>query len=112
MKFAKRLRRYHRFAKIEALTDRGIQNPGGCNDSYTRIALEPNILAITAIEGPENLHIRAIMGVPSIMNPINLPDMGRMNGNWPLAARITCSWGQSGAEKRPPSPTRSLKPPR
>jgi hypothetical protein len=82
MKFAKRLRRYHRFAKIEALTDRGIQNPGGCNDSYTRIALEADMLAITAIEGPKNLHVRFKIGMPSIMNPINLPDMGRMNGNW------------------------------
>lgn len=40
------------------------------------------MLAITAIEGPENLHVRAKIGMPSIMNPINLPDMGRMNGNW------------------------------
>jgi hypothetical protein len=40
------------------------------------------MLAITAIEHPENLHVRTKIGVPSIMNPINLPDMGRMNGNW------------------------------
>jgi hypothetical protein len=40
------------------------------------------MLAISAIEGPENLRVRAKIGMPSIMNPINLPDMGRMNGNW------------------------------
>jgi hypothetical protein len=99
MKFAKRLRGYHRFAKIEALTDRGVQNPGGCKDSYTRIALEPNILAITAIEGPENLHIRATIGVPSIMNPINLPDMGRMNGNWESEGKTGSSRAQIPARK-------------
>lgn len=82
MKFEKRLRSYHRFAKNEAPTDRGVQNPGGCNDSYTRIALEADMLTITAIEGPENLHVRVKIGMPSIMNPINLPDMGRMSGNW------------------------------
>ena len=99
MKFAKRLRRYHRFAKIEALTDRGIQNPGGCNDSYTRIALEADMLAITAIEGPENLHVSVKIGMPSIMNPINLPDMGRMNGNWESEERIGYSPGQTPARR-------------
>ena len=104
MKFAKRLRRYHRFAKIEALTDRGIQNPGGCNDSYTRIALEADMLAITAIEGPENLHVSVKIGMPSIMNPINLPDMGRMNGNWPSVERTGSSPVPTPAAKRWPAP--------
>jgi hypothetical protein len=40
------------------------------------------MLAITPIEGPEDPHIRVKIGMPSIMNSINLPDMGRMNGNW------------------------------
>ena len=105
MKFAKRLRGHHRFAKNEALTDRGIQNPGGCNDSYTRIALEADMLAITAIEGPKNLHVRVKIGMPSIMNPINLPDMGRMNGNWQLGAKTTCSSDHRPVAARPPSPT-------
>lgn len=91
MKFAKRLRGYHRFAKIEALTDRGVQNPGGCNDSYTRIALEADMLTITAIEGPKDSHVRPKIGMPSIMDTINLPDMGRMNGNWPSIAKTRSS---------------------
>ena len=41
------------------------------------------MLAIIAIEGPEDSHVRAKIGMPSIMDTINLPDMGRMNGNWP-----------------------------
>ncbi len=41
------------------------------------------MLAITAIEGLEDSHVRAKIGMPSIMDTINLPDMGRMNGNWP-----------------------------
>jgi hypothetical protein len=49
------------------------------------------MLAITAIEGPKNLHVRFKIGMPSIMNPINLPDMGRMNGNWQSGAKTTCS---------------------
>lgn len=40
------------------------------------------MLAITAVDGSENLHVRAKIGMPLIMNPVNLPDMGRMNGNW------------------------------
>ena len=100
MKFAKCLRGYHRFAKIEALTDRGVQNPGGCKDSYTRIALEADMLTITAIEGPENLHIRVKIGMPSIMNTTNLPDMGRMNGNW----------GSAGKTGYLPGPTPARKP--
>jgi hypothetical protein len=39
------------------------------------------MLAITATERAENLHVRAKIGMPSIMDTINLPDMGRMNGN-------------------------------
>lgn len=83
MKFGKRIRGNQRCAKLETLTNRSIQNPGGREDRDPRIALEPNMLAITAIERAENLHIRAKIGMPSIMYPINLPDMGRMNGNWP-----------------------------
>lgn len=91
MKIAKRLRGHHGCAKIETLTYRSIQNPGGCKDRYSRMALKTDMLAITVIEGPENLQIRAKTGMPSIMNPINLPDMGRMNGNGPLAAKTTSS---------------------
>lgn len=45
------------------------------------------MLAITPIEGPEDPHIRVKIGMPSIMNSINLPDMGRMNGNWLSTAK-------------------------
>lgn len=110
MKIVKRLRRHHGFAKIETLTYRSIQNPGGCKDRYTWIALETDMLAITATERAENLHVRAKIGMPLIMNPINLADMGRMNGNWHWEERIICSWGQSAAEKRLQSPIRSWKP--
>lgn len=83
MKFEKRIRGRQWCAKLETLTNRSIQNPSGCQDRDPRIALDPNMLAITAIERAENLHVRAKIGMPSIMNPVNLPDMGRMNGNWP-----------------------------
>jgi len=81
MKIAKPLRGHHGFAKIETLTYSSMQNPGGCKDRYTWIALASDMLAITAIERTENLHVRAKIGMPLIMNPINLADMGRMNGN-------------------------------
>ena len=45
------------------------------------------MLAITAIEGPEDSHVRAKIGMPSIMDTTNLPDMGRMNGDWVLGER-------------------------
>ncbi|SEK03580.1 hypothetical protein MAA5396_04291 [Marinovum algicola] len=82
MKFEKRIRGRQWSAKLETLTNCCIQNPCRREDRNTWIALEPDMLAITAIERPENLHVRAKIGMPSIMNPINLPDMGRMNGNW------------------------------
>lgn len=91
MKIVKRLRGHHGFTKIETLTYRSIQNPGGCKDRYTWIALETDMLAITATERAENLHVRAKIGMPLIMNPINLADMGRMNGNWPSIARMPSS---------------------
>ncbi|HEY9037413.1 MAG TPA: hypothetical protein VIN05_00490 [Roseovarius sp.] len=81
MKIEKRIRRNQRHTKLEALTNRGVQNPSGCKDRNTWIALETDMLAITAIEGPENPHVRTKIGMPPIMNPIDLPDMGRMNGN-------------------------------
>jgi len=82
MKIKKRLRGHQGFATLETLTNRSIQNPGGSKDRYTWIALETDMLAITAVDGSENLHVRAKIGMPLIMNPVNLPDMGRMNGNW------------------------------
>ncbi|KRS11125.1 hypothetical protein XM53_17910 [Roseovarius atlanticus] len=81
IKIEKRLSGHHWFAKIETLTYRSIQNPGGCKDRDTWIALETYVLAITANEGLENSYISAKIGMPSIMDTINLPDMGRMNGN-------------------------------
>lgn len=83
MKFEQRILGHQGLTKLETLTNRSIQNPGRRKDRYTWIALQSDMLAITAIEGPENLHIRATIGMPSIMNPINLPDIGRMNANWP-----------------------------
>jgi hypothetical protein len=61
------------------------------------------MLAITVIERPENLHVRAKIGMPSIMNPINLPDMGRMNGNWRWDGSPGSSLDPSAAETAPPS---------
>jgi hypothetical protein len=81
MKLEQRIRGHQRDAELKTRTDRGIQNPGRRNDRDPGIALEPDELAITAIERAENLHILAEIGMPSIVNPINLPDMGRMNGN-------------------------------
>ncbi|WP_116559924.1 hypothetical protein [Pararhodobacter oceanensis] len=82
MKIEKRICRHQRCAKLETMTYRSIQNPRGRQDRYTWFTLKADKLAITAIERPENLHVSAKIRMPLIMNPINLPDMGRMNGNW------------------------------
>ncbi len=70
------------------------------------------MLAITTIEGPENLHVRTKIGMPSIMNPINLPDMGRMNGNWPSVAATGFLRDQTQAAKPTPVQWPSSKPPK
>jgi hypothetical protein len=100
MKFEKRIRGHHRCAKLETLTYRSIQNPGRRKDCDPCNALEPDMLAITAIERAKNLHLRAKIGMPSIVNPINLPDMGRMNGNWQSDGRIGYLQGPTPVPKR------------
>ncbi|MGH1455063.1 MAG: hypothetical protein ACRBBV_18045 [Paracoccaceae bacterium] len=61
---------------------RGVKNPGRRINNNALIALNANKLSVTAIEHLVNFGICAKIRVPTIMNPINLPDMGRMNGNW------------------------------
>jgi hypothetical protein len=102
MKIAKRLRGNQGLTKLEAPTYCSIQNPGGRNDDNTWIALQSDMLSITTIEGSENLHVRAKICMPPIMNPINLPDMGRMNRNWESEERIGYSPGQIQVRKRWP----------
>ena len=62
------------------------------------------MLAITAIEGPEDSHVRAKIGMPSIMDTINLLDMGRMNGNWASGGRTGSSRAPIAVAKRWPGP--------
>lgn len=57
------------------------------------------MLAITAIEGPEDSHVRAKIGMPSIMDTTNLPDMGRMNGDWVLGERTGSLQGPTQVRK-------------
>ena len=78
---------------------RGVKNPRRRIDDNTLIALNANKLSVTAIEDLMNFDICAEIRVPTIMNPINLPDMGRMNGNWASAAGTGYSQGPIPAEK-------------
>ncbi len=83
MHFPQRIDSQHRAAKLHRLAYGGIQNPVWRENRNTFITLKADNLAVTTIERTVNLHLGAKIGVPSIVDPVRLLDMGGMNGNWP-----------------------------
>jgi len=79
-----------------------IQHPLGNGDYDTGEDLYVNngpARALLAIEPTERA---AMQRMPSVVNHDFLPDMGRMFGDWPLAARTGCSPGRCVPANAPP----------
>ena len=91
VKIFKRGDRHQRIPEAQSRTNRSIENPCRSHDRHTGITLQGNVLPIPALTRQKYPDIRPKVGMPSIMDPRYLPDMGRMNGNWPSDGKIGCS---------------------
>lgn len=67
---------------VECMTKRSIKNPSQCLDHNAGVALNTDNLAVATIEHLMNFDVGTKIRMPAIMDAVNLPDMGRMNGNW------------------------------
>ena len=72
----------HRRSKRHLCTSRGIKNPRGGQHRDTGIALQHHITPIATTKRAKDFHLIAEIRVPTVVDPANLSDMGRMNGNW------------------------------
>ena len=73
---------------VECMTKRSIKNPSQCLDHNAGVALNTDNLAVATIEHLMNFDVGTKIRMPAIMDAVNLPDMGRMNGNWALEDAI------------------------
>ncbi|TDY15540.1 hypothetical protein B0G81_8597 [Paraburkholderia sp. BL6665CI2N2] len=60
-----------------------IQHPLRYYSHYTRVGLDVNYATAAALLDVPDLDAATIQWMPTIMNFNFLPDMGRMNGQWP-----------------------------
>ncbi len=98
MEIKKRGSGNQRVARTQRRTNDSIKNPGRRHDRDAGIALQRYITPITALTGERYPDIRTRIGVPTVMNARNLPDMGRMNGNWRWRIDL---WLSAGLKGRP-----------
>src|SRR5262249_33723528 len=69
-------------------TGSGIQYPRRRDNNYAGCCLEVNNGSGRSLFAAPASHAAAIKGMPAILDLDLLPDMGRMTGRLPLAARI------------------------
>ena len=103
MQFEKSFERNSTGATVERMTKRSIKNPSRCVDHNAGVALNTNNLTVATIEHLMNFDVRTKIRVPAIMDAVNLPDMGRMNGN----PQPEGSHGCSATPSRGPTPAPS-----
>ena len=95
MQVRKRLRRGDGRTKLKRLTESSVRNPGWCENHNPFIPLHACNLAIAPAERSKHLNIRSKIRMPSVVNTIGPPDMGRMNGNQSSASGTGFSPGRS-----------------
>ena len=105
MEIKKRGSGNQRVARTQRRTNDSIKNPGRRHDRDAGIALQRYITPITALTGERYPDIRTRIGVPTVMNARNLPDMGRMNGNWLSEGKTGLLLAQKAVAKQWPWPT-------
>ena len=103
MQVEQRLKRGDGRTKLKRLTESSVENPGRCENHDPFIPLHTENLAIAPIEHSKHPNIRSKIRMPSVVNTISLPDMGRMNGNQSLRRRTHCSPATTKAPSRGPA---------
>jgi hypothetical protein len=112
MKFYEARHRNARFAHLHAGAQRPVQHPF-CNlNDFARPNLYPHDRTTGPILATFVPKTTTVKWMPSIMKLYHLPDMGRMNPRWLLAAAHGSSADRTGAGIAPRPCTVSSSPPR
>jgi hypothetical protein len=79
-----------------------IQHPFGNDPNLTVARVDMDDPTSAALLNISNLDATTKQRMPTVMDFNFLPDMGRMNGNWPSAGAISCSLALTAVASEPP----------
>jgi hypothetical protein len=91
MQFAQRCHGHPRVTGFHPRAHDRIKHPARYYPDYTSTRFNMDHAVATSLFNVSNLDSPPIQWVPTIMDFHVLPDMGRMNGQWSLRARASCS---------------------
>src|SRR5919106_4925878 len=94
------------YAELLSGTGDGIEHPRRDNNDHARFHLDVDDRPRPAVLAALPSQTTPVQRMPAVVDDDFLPDMGRMSGRWPSAARHGSSPAPSAAATGPPSCTR------